>query len=290
MLVISGARSYQQIQTDLGNDLFIERNYYGVVRVRELDAGKPSAQRYALIHGVTIHGYQFLSETKRDQPTAYFGETSGGGLAILNHPGYGRGMRVGVLGLGIGTLAVYGLPGDVYRFYEINPIVIDLANGQDGYFSFLSDCQAQVQIIPGDARLSLENELFSGGSENYDVLMLDVFSSDSIPVHLLDAESFKLYLNHLSQDGILAVHISNRHLNLIPVVWTLADHYDLNRLVIYDPGQGLDTFPSLWMLLAQDSSLLENPILLSHAAPMDGYISSVRLWTDDYSNLFQILK
>jgi spermidine synthase len=242
------------------------------------------------VHGVTIHGYQFLSGQKRDIPTAYFGENSGGGLVLLNHPRRGMGMRVGVLGLGIGTLAAYGQPGDVYRFYEINPLVVDLADGMGGYFSYLSDCQAQVEIVLGDARLSLENELASGRSQNYDVLALDVFSSDSIPVHLLDAESFYLYLQHLRPDGILAVHISNRHLDLVPVVWTLADHYSLARLVIDDAGQGLDTFPSQWMLLTRDPFMLKTPDLLSHASPMDGYISPVQLWTDDYSNLFQILK
>ncbi len=290
MVLVSGVRSYQQIRSDLGNDLIIERNYYGVVRVRLLDAGDPLAQRYALVHGVTIHGYQFLSEQKRDNPTAYFGKTSGGGLAILNYPTRGSGMRVGILGLGIGTLAAYGLPGDVYRFYEINPQVINLAEGQGGFFSYLSDCKAKVEIISGDARLSLENELASGGSQNYDVLVLDVFSSDSIPVHLLDAESFDLYLHHLRQEGILAVHISNRHLDLVPVVWTLADHFGLNRIVISDPGLAPDTFPSLWMLLARDPSLLASPDLSIHAAPMQGYESPARLWTDDYSNLFQILK
>jgi hypothetical protein len=290
MVLVAGTRSYQQIRADLGNDLFIQRNYYGVVRVREFDANNPSTQRYALVHGVTIHGYQFLSAQKRDLPTAYFGETSGGGLAILNYPNRGHGMRVGVLGLGIGTLAAYSQPADVYRFYEINPLVIDLAEGEGGYFSYISDCKAQVEIVIGDARLSLENELASGGSQNYDVLMLDVFSSDSIPVHLLDAESFTLYLQHLRPDGILAVHISNRHLDLVPVVWTLADRFNLGRLVIHDSGQVPDTFPSIWMLLARDQAILDTPGLLSHADPMEGYISTVRLWTDDYSNLFQILK
>lgn len=290
MVLISGVRSFQQIRSDLGNDLLIQRNFYGVVRVRESDASNPSLQRYALVHGVTIHGYQFLSIQKRDIPTAYYGKTSGGGLAILNYPKRGHGMRVGVLGLGIGTLSAYGQPGDVYRFYEINPLVIDLANGQGGYFSYISDCQAKVEIVQGDARLSLENEFAASGSQNYDVLMLDVFSSDSIPVHLLDVESFELYLQHLRPDGILAVHISNRHLNLVPVVWTLADHFGLERILINDSGMEPDTSPSQWMLLARDPSLLETPGLRSHASPMSGYVSPVRLWTDDYSNLFQILK
>jgi hypothetical protein len=290
MVAISGVRSYQQIHTDLQNDLFIQRNYYGVVRVRELDEGKPSLQRYALVHGVTIHGFQFLSVQKRDLPTTYFGETSGGGMALLNHPRRGEGMRVGVLGLGIGTLAAYGQQGDVYRFYEINPLVIQLAEGQGGYFSFLADSQANVEVIPGDARVSLERELSTSGSQRYDVLMLDVFSSDSIPVHLLDKEAFNLYLNHLQPDGILAVHVSNRHLDLVPVVWTLADNFNLSRIVIDDPGEGVGSFPSMWVLLGRDPVLLETPTLLSRARPMNDYVSKVQLWTDDYNNLFQILK
>jgi hypothetical protein len=290
MVFVSGARSYQQIKADLGNDLLIQRNYYGVVRVRELDAGNPLNARYALVHGVTIHGYQFLSDVKIDIPTAYFGTTSGGGLAILNDPKRGQAMRVGILGLGIGTLAAYGQPGDVYRFYEINPLVIDLANGMGGYFSYLSSSRAQVEIVPGDARLSLENELAANGSQNFDVLILDCFSSDSIPIHLLDVEAFDLYLQHLRPDGILAVNISNRHLDLVPVVWTLADHLGLGRAVIRDPGFLPDTFPSLWMVMARDPTLLDVPGIHSRATLMNGYVSLVKLWTDDFSNLFQILK
>ena len=290
MVLVSAARSFQQIQADLGNDLFIMRNYYGVIRVRELDDGNPLTKRYALVHGVTIHGYQFLSALKSDIPTAYFGETSGGGLAILNDPQRGLGMRVGILGLGIGTLASYGQTGDVYKFYEINPIVIDLAKGSGGYFSYVSGSHAQIEVVPGDARLSLENELAASGSQNFDVLILDVFSSDSIPMHLLDVEAFDLYLKHLRADGILAVNISNRHLNLVPVIWTLADHLGLSRVVISDPGSLPDTFPSLWMLMSRDPSLLDAAGILSHATPMNGYVSPVKLWTDDFSNLIQILK
>jgi hypothetical protein len=290
MVFISGARSFQRISADLESDLFIQRNFYGVVRVRELDSGNPLADRYALVHGVTIHGYQFLGTQKSDIPTAYFGKTSGGGLAILNDPKRGLGMRVGILGLGIGTLAAYGQSGDVYRFYEINPIVIDLAEGTGGYFSYISTSHAQVEIVPGDARLSLENELEKSGSQNFDILMLDVFSSDSIPIHLLDAEAFDLYMQHLRSDGILAVNISNRHLNLVPVVWTLADHLGLSRVAISDPGTPPDSFPSLWMMMARDPSVLEAPGITSRAMPLNNYISPIRLWTDDFSNLFLILK
>jgi spermidine synthase len=199
-------------------------------------------------------------------------------------------MRVGVLGLGVGTLAVYGQPGDVYRFYEINPDVIRLAEGENAYFTYLSKSLAKVEIVPGDARLSLEQELAAGQIRNYDVLLLDVFSSDSIPLHLLDAESFQVYWQQLSPEGILAIHISNRRLDLVPVVWTLADHFGLARALIEDTGDGVITYASEWILLARDPALLANPAIASHAKPMNGYVSHVRLWTDDYNNLFQILK
>jgi hypothetical protein len=288
-VLISSARSYQQIHADLSNDLLIERNFYGVVRVKAISAQPGNSLGYALVHGVTVHGVQFVGAALSHMPTSYFGETGGGGLAILNSPRRGTGMRVGILGLGIGTLAAYGQPGDIFRFYEINPIIIRLAEGDGGYFTYLSDCQARVEIVPGDARLSLESELMSGKPQNYDVLALDVFSGDSIPVHLLDSEAFDLYLKHLAPDGILAVHISNRHLDLIPVVWTLADHFKLNKALIDDPGNGITTNRSLWVLLARTPSLLAIPQITSHTTPMPGYSPRIRLWTDDYNNLFQIL-
>jgi spermidine synthase len=239
---------------------------------------------------VTIHGYQFHDESLRDLPTSYYGKNSGAGLAILDHPNRGNGMRVGVLGLGVGTLAVYGQPGDVYRFYEINQAVIRLAEGENGYFSFLNNSQARVEIVPGDARLSLEQELADGKPQNYDVLVVDVFSSDSIPVYLLDEESFKVFLQQLSLQGILAIHISNRRLDLVPVIWTLAGYFGLARALIIDTGDGVITYPSSWFLLARNPALLADPAIASRAKPMSNYVSHVRLWTDEYNNLFQILK
>lgn len=283
------ALTYQFVYTDLRASLVLERNFYGVVRVRTLESAEASPRRYALVHGATVHGFQYVQSDLRALPTSYFTETSGGGLAILHHPQRGRGMRVGVLGLGIGTLATYGQEGDHYRFYEINPQVIELAQGKGGYFSYLAESRARVDIVPGDARLSLERELREGERQQYDVLVLDVFSGDSIPVHLLNREAFALYLEHLAPDGILAVHISNRHLDLVPVVWKLAEHFDLAALVIADEGDGERRFPSLWVLLAREAALFA-PQVTSRARPMDGYVSRLRLWTDDYSNLIQILK
>jgi hypothetical protein len=289
-LLVAFVRLGQQVRSDLTNFLYIGRNYYGVVRVKLLGEPGDISSRYALVHGITIHGIQMTDPMIRDTPTAYFGETSGGGLALLHHPNRGKGMRVGVLGLGIGTLATYGLPGDLYRFYEINPQVVDLAEGKGGFFSFLSDSKANIEVVYGDARISLENELATSGPDNYDVLMLDVFSSDSIPVHLLDREAFELYLKHLQADGILAVHISNRHLDLVPVVWMLADYFQLNRVVIDDPGNSSAVFRSLWMLLARDPALLSTPSIASRGKDLGNYSPSIKLWTDDYSNLLQILR
>jgi hypothetical protein len=301
VVVIAGVQTYQQISSDLVKDLSIQRNFYGVLHVQQTDFSSAIPVRlegqdisayhlFFLLHGSTTHGYQFHDETLRDLPTAYYSKTSGVGLAVLNHPNRGKGMRVGVLGLGVGTLAAYGQTGDVYRFYEINPAVIRLAEGENGYFSYLSDSKAKVEIVTGDARLSLEQELATGHPQNYDVLVLDVFSSDAIPVHLLDAEAFQDYMQQLSPKGILAVHITNRHLDLVPVVWTLADHFGLARVLINDNGDGVSTRPSAWILLARDSALVGNSAIAAHAEPMKGYVSPVRLWTDDYNNLFQILK
>ncbi|MDO9302553.1 MAG: fused MFS/spermidine synthase [Anaerolineales bacterium] len=266
------------------NELFVERNFYGVIRVREMDKKANS-----MIHGMTVHGVQYLDD--RARPTTYYVEDSGVGLLLLNHPKRGQNMRVGVLGLGAGTLAAYAQEGDVYRYYEINPVVVRLAEGEGGYFSFLSDSKAETTVVTGDARISLEQELAAGEKQNFDVLALDTFSSDSIPVHLVTKESFALYLDQLAPDGIIAAHISNRHLDLRPVLWKLAQEFGLAIVQVDRPASSGDNgFPSEWILLARDPALLEIPALESHAISFEGYATSIKLWTDDYSNLFQILK
>lgn len=264
--------------------LFAERNFYGVVRVRSSNDGA-----YSMIHGVTVHGLQFMND--RSRPTTYFTKESGVGLLLSNHPRRGRGLRVGVLGLGAGTLAVYAERGDAYRFYEINPVVIRLAEGQGGYFTFLADSRADVTIVPGDARISLERELEAGNPQQFDVLALDTFSSDSIPVHLVTKEAFALYLAHLAPGGVIAAHISNRHLDLQPVLWRLAREYGLEIVQVnrFD-NLGEGEYPSQWVLLTRDAALLDSLRLGPRAIPFDDYSTSVRLWTDDYSNLFQLLE
>ena len=289
-VLITGVRAFLFIGADLTGSIRSQRNFYGVVRVRQTGTSGNLNFSYQLIHGNTIHGAQFLVPDQRDVPTVYYGPHSGVGLALLNHSRSVAGLRVGALGLGIGTITTYGQPGDIYRFYEINPLVVQLAQGQGGYFSYLKDTRAKVQIVPGDARLSLESELAAGQAQKFDVLVLDVFSNDAIPVHLLDEQAFALYLQFLQPDGVLAVHITNGYLNLLPVVWDLADHFKLNRAVIEDPGDNHFTSASTWVLLSSDPSVLAIPAIASQAKPMEGYSNSLRLWTDEYSNLFQLLK
>jgi len=270
------------------DDVLRERNFYGVLRV-----GRDREHRlYTLVHGVTVHGTQFRDPAMRDTPTTYYWRGSGIGLVLVNHPRYGQGMRVGVLGLGIGTLAAYGRTGDVNRFYEINPLVLRLANGQGGYFSFLKDSAADVRVVLGDARISLERELAAGERQRFDVLALDTFSSDAIPAHLMTREAFAVYLEHLAPGGAIAANISNQSLDLTPVLWQVAREYGLKMASIRVPalaGQDASS-PSEWIVLARDETLFATPAIREKADPLEGYTTKIRLWTDDYSNLFQVLK
>jgi hypothetical protein len=269
---------------------YAKRNFYGMIRVREDLVGNPPRPAYLMAHGITVHGLQFIAPEYRHLPTTYYVRDGGAGLAILSHPRYGHGLRVGLLGVGTGTLAIYGQPGDVYRLYEINPVVTDLAEGQGGYFSFVRDSKADVTMILGDARISLERELAEGNKQNFDVLVLDTFSSDSIPVHLVTREALALYLEHLAPDGIIAAHITNLHLDLQPVFWQLARYYRLGMIIVEHAGDSNGGYSSHWILLSRDPELLETPAIRGRGADLSGYSTNVRLWTDDYSNLFQILK
>jgi len=275
LLLIVSLNSYH-------NAMFAERNFYGVIQVREFNADSVS-----MVHGMTVHGLQILKD--RTRPTAYYGQDSGIGLMLLNHPRRGN-LQVGVLGLGAGTVAAYGTAGDSYRFYEINPVVIRLAEGEGGYFTFLQDSAADVTVTTGDARISLEQELAADPPQKFDVLMLDTFSSDSIPVHLVTKEAFDLYLQHLESDGVIAAHISNRYLDLQPVFWQLAKEYGLEMVRVSDSGGGKGAFPSEWLLLTRNKEFLEIPQIKARTEDYAGYSTSIPLWTDDYSNLFQILR
>jgi len=256
------------------------RNFYAAMRVWDSGEGE-SAQR-VLTHGSITHGKQFTVPDQRKRITTYYGETSGVGRAILAAGRHGP-VRVGVIGLGAGTLAGYGREGDSFRLYEINPQVIDLATKQ---FSYVTDSRAKLEMSLGDARLSLEREPPQG----FDVLAVDAFSSDAIPVHLLTAEAFDTYFRHLKPGGILAVHISNRYLDLKPVLREAAAKFGRHaRLFDEDSDETRGLYGSTWVLISDDAKTFERAPLESAAEPLESD-KAVRLWTDDYSDLWRILK
>lgn len=270
------------------NMIEVDRNFYGLLSVYEAGLGKDSVGRF-ISNGKIVHGSQFLSVAKRKFPTSYYGENSGVGLAIIHHPKREKEepLRVGVIGLGAGVLAAYGKTGDTFIFYEINRDVLRIAKE---FFTFLSDSPAKVEIVLGDARLSLEKELGTGTSDGLDVLAVDAFSDDAIPVHLLTKEAFELYKKHLSVGGILAVHISNRHLDLYPVVLGLAEETGLrseriNSVPIDEKG----VLKSEWVLLSLPET--ESIAFLAGVvpSPTDENIKPI-VWTDNYSNLFKVLR
>ncbi|HYL13647.1 MAG TPA: fused MFS/spermidine synthase [Terriglobales bacterium] len=269
------------------------RNFYGVLRVEDLIApgivtmkGKygPSADEdlhyRELLNGTIDHGTQFLSPARRREPTSYYSPDSGIGLALKVAGQRGR-LRVGVIGLGAGTIAAYGRSGDSYVFYEINPLVLQIANRE---FSFLRDSSAKVNVILGDARLSLEQEK----PQDFDVLAVDAFSGDSIPVHLLTREAFRLYFRHLKPDGILAVHISNKYLNLEPVVEAAADTLNKKAHLIENaPDAHRGIHHATWVLLGSPQGFEGKEQIAKVGTILDGH---QQLWTDDYSSLLRVLK
>ena len=273
------------------NARFRSRNFYGALQVVDTSVAAesdgnpassgPEARVRELFNGTIKHGIQFLEPARRREPTSYYAPDSGVGLALRTSGAKGP-LRVGVIGLGAGTLAAYGRAGDNYTFYEINPLVVRVANQQ---FTFLQDSPAQIHIELGDARLSLEREL----PQNFDVLAVDAFSGDSIPVHLLTREAFALYFRNLKPDGVLCVHISNRYLNLQPVLEAAAASFGKQSMLIFnDKDDPAGVSVASWMNVGGPIDLAEANSGTSGktpAKPLARY-----LWTDDYSSLFRILK
>ncbi|MBI5575553.1 MAG: fused MFS/spermidine synthase [Deltaproteobacteria bacterium] len=271
-----------QVRRDARGARVMERNFYGGLRVS--DSGNPDSESAirTLVHGTIYHGRQFLSPSMRRRPTAYYGPSSGIGLALRSLAGK-KPRRVGVIGLGAGTIAAYGKRGDRYRFYEINPLVIRFA---DTEFSFLRDTEAEVEVVPGDARLSMETE----PRQDFDLLAVDAFSGDSIPVHLLTREAFGVYFRHLKDRGVLAVHVSNKYLDLKPVVRLAALSMGKEAVTVEtedDPANAW--YGSTWILISGGRALFDFPPLKEAGKPLAAR-ENVGLWTDEYSNLFRILK
>jgi hypothetical protein len=268
------------IRTTRQGAVAMMRNFYGALRIQEFKEGRLLAYR-TLLHGTIQHGAQYLSFPENRNPTTYYGRTSGVGLALeycCDGP-----KRVGVIGLGAGTLAAYGKPGDSFRFYEINPQVIEVANS---WFTFLQQSPAKTEIILGDARLSLESE----ASQQFDVLAVDAFSGDAIPVHLLTKEALAVYFRHLKADGILAVHTSNTYLNLSPVVKLLAEDADYPvRLIASDEDAPRMISSADWVLVTRNQEFLNKPETFRGSESIE-VPARLRLWTDGYNDLFEILR
>jgi hypothetical protein len=280
MTVAMGFVLVANVRTTRKDTVAMMRNFYGALRIQEFKIGLQVPYR-SLLHGTIQHGAQYLTFPENRNPTTYYGRRSGVGLALqycCDGP-----KRTGVIGLGAGTLAAYGKKGDSFRFYEINPQVIGVANN---WFTFLKQSPAKSEIVMGDARLSLEGE----ASQQFDVLAVDAFSGDAIPVHLLTKEAFAVYFRHLKPDGILAVHTSNTYLNLAPVVKLLAEDADYaTRLIASEEDPMMMISSADWVLVTRNQEFLNKPETFAGSQNI-AVPPNLRLWTDDYNNLFEILR
>lgn len=280
------------------NALEVRRNFYGLLKVsRKCEPGSPLSCTMLEINGRTLHGLQLEDPARRREATSYFTPNSGVGRVMTNHPARlaGRPMRIGVVGLGVGTLAAYGRPGDTLRFYEINPAAIELARAGSPFFTYLADSPAAIDIVLGDARLSLEQELKDGAPQRYELLVVDAFSSDAIPAHLLTREAIALYRAHLAgADSILAIHVSNRNLELAPLVWSLAEEAGLACRELTTTSASSEEseveLSARWMLLSEDGRALDAPGIVLDGSALVARERVVRPWSDDFTNVLSVLK
>jgi len=270
----------QNIHSDRATSQIRTRNFYSTLRVvtEQIGDDKQSRCRF-LFNGSICHGAQFLDPAREMTPTMYFSRKSGVGL-VMDYFSK-RSKYVGLIGLGAGTLAAYGRPGDRFRYYEINPQVVQIAVD---YFSFLRLSPALVNLAMGDARFSLESE----NPQGFDILVVDAFSGDSIPVHLLTKQSFALYSRHIKPDGVVAFHTTNRYVNLAPVVQLLAKEAGYSAIAIFNnPDKENVVEFSQWILVTRNQGLLSDPAINRNRGSIPG-IPDLRIWTDDYSNLTKV--
>jgi len=270
-----------RIHTFTEDAVFIERNHYGVLRVKENQSRIDELDtRYrSLVHGAILHGEQYLSEKYRRSATTYYKTSSGIGKAILSFEG--QPIKVGIIGLGAGSLAVYADADDHYKFYDIDPAVIQVARK---WFTYLGDSPGKIETVLGDARVSLEREQPNG----FDVLAVDAFSGDSIPVHLITVEAFTEYLRHLKPRGVIAVHVSNRFLDLKPVLLSIAEKHGLEYAYVHETGDEGGT-TSDWVLMTRYKPFILKKEIVDSTVPVAPQ-PGLRLWTDDYNNLIQVFK
>ena len=271
-LVCSGFVA-KEVSEDWAESRRMMRNFYGTLSTSDIDGQR------LLFQGGVKHGQQSLDPAQRREPTAYYGRSSGVGQLLLALPAAPA--RVGLIGLGAGTLAVYGRSGDVYRLYEIDPQVFELARSE---FSFLGDSAARQEDVLGDARLALERE----PPQRFDVLAVDAFSGGAVPVHLITTEAVEVYLRHLAPGGVLAFHVTNRHLDLPPVLLAIARAKGLAAAWVHDEAEDAELLRATdWVLLTRDPARLQG---LQGVLPVPERVAKQPLWTDDFNNLLHLLK
>jgi hypothetical protein len=265
--------------------VYRSRSFYGVLTVYEYNKTDPESHYFLLQHGRITHGLQFADPVRAAWPISYYGSQSGIELGVEALPPGPR--RIGVVGLGTGTMAAFGRAGDYLRLYEINPQVRKVAASR---FTYLPRCKGEAEVVLGDARLSLERE----PPQHFDLLVLDAFSSDAIPVHLLTKEAFEVYARHLNPNGVIAVHISNHYLDLEPIVVNLARHFGYKLAAIdYDDMNEEGEwwlYSSTWILLTRDERIIHSPAIRAAAYAVGTNTAKVPLWTDDFTSLYQVLK
>jgi protein-L-isoaspartate O-methyltransferase len=284
LLLLFGVKLCEIAVKSQRDALSVTRGFYGVLKVVENDAGNPELHHLTLQHGATIHGLQYVAPEKRGNPSSYYTSTSGVGRLLRTHKPEG-GRRVGAVGLGSGTLAAWGRTGDTFRFYEINDDVARLASST---FTYLKDSKAKTELVMGDARLRMEGE----PDQQYDVIILDAFSSDAIPVHLLTLEAFATYQRHLKKDGAIVIHVSNRYLDLHPVVYRIAEKIGFPAITIDDNDTAYEDagfYGSDWIIMTRNQALLKQPLLLDVTKEHVEFSARVLPWTDERSDLLRIM-
>src|SRR4029077_8296643 len=276
--------AFNYYSSSSGGVLYANRSFFGVYRATE-DKDK---EAHVLFHGTTLHGLQKSAEKLRLQPSSYYHRTGPAGQVFSELEKVGGERDVAVVGLGTGALACYGEPPQKFTFYEIDPLVERVARDQK-LFTYLRDCPPAIEVIIGDERISLAQE----PRRSYNSIVLDAFSSDAIPVHLLTREAVDLYLSNLAEDGLLLFHISNRYMDLAPVLARVAASLKLTALDQRDfrvtPSESDEgKSPSHWVIMARDKNVLAPFLTDSRWSLLDGK-SKPDLWTDDYSNLLQVI-
>jgi hypothetical protein len=262
------------------------RNFYGVLDIRAYESSKIGPFT-TMHHGLIKHGIQYKGAEYTHYPTAYFGPQSGVGTAIMRHPNIEKNepMNIGVIGLGVGTLAAYGRERDTISFYELDPMVHTLAND---YFSYLSGCKAKVFVYYGDGRQVLHEQYESGGSKKFDLFVIDAFTGGTIPIHLLTKEAFLLYDTHLdAEEGIIAINITNKYLNLVPQIKSLSVALGYTFVIIETEGDGTLNYDATWALLTKNKKFLhDNFVILTDNEDIEG----CTLWSDSYSTMLGLIK